>query len=139
MSGGDEPSDASKPAVSTAKDEPKAEEPKVEPVEEAPAMTSGQENALEAAENYRDTMPFSYEGMIGQLSSEAGDGYSKKDATFAADHVDANWNEQAAKAAKNFLDIMPFSRNGLIEQLSSDAGDQYTLKQATYGVNKAGL
>ena len=59
--------------------------------------------------------------------------------TFAADHVDANWNEQAAKAAKNFLDIMPFSRNGLIEQLSSDAGDQYTLKQATYGVNKAGL
>ena len=146
--GGDEPtkpasdasSDAGKPSASTpAKDEPKAEEPEVEPVEEAPALTSGQENALRAAENYLDVMPYSYKGLIQQLSSEYGDGYSKKDATFAADHVDANWNEQAAKAAKNYLDIMPYSRAGLIEQLSSAYGDQYTVKQATNGVDKAGL
>ena len=84
-------------------------------------------------------MPFSRDGLIEQLSSEYGDGYSVEDATFAADNVGADWNEQAAKAAQNYLDLMPFSRDGLIEQLTSDYGDQYTLEQATYGVDQTGL
>ena len=79
------------------------------------------------------------QGLIEQLSSEYGDGYSVQDATYAADHVGADWNEQAARAAENYLDTMPFSRQGLIEQLSSDFGDQYTLEQAEYGVTQAGL
>lgn len=106
---------------------------------ETPAQTSGQRNALRAAKNYLSISPFSRQGLIEQLSSSAGDGYSVADATYAADNVGANWNEQAAKAAKNYLEIMPFSRQGLIEQLSSSAGDGYTVQQATYGVDKAGL
>lgn len=108
-------------------------EPAPEP---EPEMTSGQENALAAAENYIDIMPFSKAGLIRQLSSSAGDGYSKADATFAANNVDADWNEEAVEAAQNYLDTMPFSRDGLIEQLSSSAGDQYTPEQARYAVNQ---
>lgn len=123
------------------KDEaPSAKKAKPKKAEKAePAMTAGQENALGAAENYLSFAPFSRRGLINQLSSDAGDGYARKDAVFAANHVGANWNEQAAKAAKNYLEMTSFSRQDLIEQLSSDAGDKYTLKQATYGVNKAGL
>ena len=128
---------ADKPAASepAEKAQPKAEEP----VKEAPKLTAGQENALQSAENYLSFAPFSRQGLIEQLSSDAGDGYSVKDATYAVDHLTVDWNEQAAKAAKNYLDMTSFSRKGLIEQLSSDAGDGYTKEQATYGVDKAGL
>lgn len=111
-----------------------------EPTKQAePDLTPGQENALKSAENYLSFAPFSRSGLIKQLSSSAGDGYSVKDATYAADHVEVDWNEQAAKAAKNYLDMTSFSRSGLIKQLSSSAGDGYTIEQATYGVKKAGL
>lgn len=104
-----------------------------------PTLTSGQENALAAAENYLSIAPFSHDGLIQQLSSEYGDGYSKADAAYAADHVDVDYKEQAVKAAKNYLDISPFSRSGMVEQLSSEYGDQYTREQAEYGATKAGL
>ena len=60
---------------------------------------------------------FSRKGLIEQLSSEYGYGFSKADAIFAVNHIDVNWNKQAAKAAKDYLDFSAFSRNGLIEQL----------------------
>lgn len=108
------------------------------PAEESgPEMTPGQKNALRAAENYLSFTPFSRDGLIQQLSSDAGDGYSVEDATFAADHVDVVWKEQAVKAAKNYLEMTAFSRDGLIQQLSSDAGDKYTVEEATYGADKA--
>ena len=112
----------------------------VDPVKRAkPGETVAQENARRSAENYLDTMAFSRKGLIGQLSSSAGDGYARADAIYAVNHIDVNWNEQAAKSARNYLDTMPFSRQGLIEQLSSSAGDGYTYAQAVYGVNQAGL
>jgi hypothetical protein len=140
MTGGGDPATpaADKPAASAPaekKAEPKAEES----AQEAPKMTAGQANAVESAENYLSFAPFSRQGLIEQLSSDAGDGYSVKDATFAVDHITVDWNEQAAKAAKNYLEMTAFSRQGLIEQLSSDAGDGYTKKQAIYGVDQAGL
>ena len=99
-------------------------------------MTSAQENALQAAQNYIDTMPFSKAGLVQQLSSQAGDGYAKKDAIFAANHVDANWNAEAVEAAKNYMDTMPMSKDQLIQQLSSAAGDKFTKAQATQAANK---
>ena len=93
-------------------------------------MTSGQENALQAGQNYVDTLAFSKAGLIQQLSSSAGDGYSKADATFAANNVDADWNEEAVEAAQNYLDTMPMSQDALIQQLSSSAGDKFTPAQA---------
>ncbi len=82
---------------------------------------------------------FSRAGLIDQLSSSAGSGFSKPDATFAVDHIAVNWNEQAVKAAKEYLATQHFSRSGLIDQLSSPAGSQFTKAQATYGVNHTGL
>jgi hypothetical protein len=84
-------------------------------------------------------MAFSRQGLIEQLSSEAGAGFSRADATYAVDAVSPNWNEQAAKAAQSYLDTMAFSRQGLIEQLSSEAGAGFTHAQAVYGVNQTGL
>lgn len=112
----------------------KAEEPTQE-------MTTEQENAVRAAENYLDFMPFSKKGLIEQLSSPAGDNYSRDVAEFAVAHIesDVDWNEQAVKAAQNYLDLMAFSRSGLIEQLTSDAGDGYTREQAEYAADEVGL
>ncbi|WP_277453979.1 Ltp family lipoprotein [Janibacter sp. DB-40] len=110
---------------------------------EAPAgeMTTEQENAVRAAENYLELMPFSKEGLIEQLSSPAGDDYPQDVATFAVEHIesDVDWNEQAVKAAESYLDLMSFSRSGLIEQLTSDAGDGYTREQAEYAADQVGL
>jgi hypothetical protein len=116
------------------------EEATEEPAEESkPSLTVAQENAIGAANDYLDFMAFSRKGLIHQLSSEYGSDFSVKDATFAVDHIEVNWNEQAAKAAKDYLDTMHFSRSGLIEQLESPYGGQFTHSQAVYGVNKAGL
>jgi hypothetical protein len=104
--------------------------------EKEPEMTSGQENALQSAQSYLDMSAFSKAGLIEQLSSSAGDGFSKADATFAANNVDADWNEEAVESAQNYLDISAFSKAGLIEQLSSSAGDEFTPAQARYAANK---
>jgi hypothetical protein len=76
-----------------AKPKPKAPaqpkpEPPAQPAE--PEMTPEQANALESAQSYVDMSGFSRNGLIQQLSSSAADGYSRADATFAADHVDVN-------------------------------------------------
>lgn len=101
-----------------------------------PEMTSGQKNALRAAENYLDLSGFSKAGLIAQLSSPAGDDYSKSDATFAANNVDVDWKEEAVEAAKNYLEITPMSKSALVDQLSSSAGDKFTPAQARYAANK---
>jgi hypothetical protein len=110
-----------------------------EDAEEVSGETTSQENARRSAENYLEMSAFSRNGLIEQLSSEHGEGFSKADAIYAVDHIDVDWNEQAAKSAKNYLDMSPFSRQGLIEQLSSEYGDGFTHAQAVYGVNQTGL
>jgi hypothetical protein len=122
------PAATSAPATTKAKAKPKA-----------PAMTVSQKNAIASAENYLSSQAFSREGLIKQLSSKYGEGFSKADAKYAVDHIKVNWNEQAAKAAKNYLSQEPFSRQGLIHQLESKYGEGFTHAQALYGVNKTGL
>ena len=122
------------------KDPENVEKPEAKPKPPAqpaePEMTSGQENALESAQNYVDMSGFSKKGLIQQLSSSAGEGFSRADATFAAKHVDVNWKEEAVESAQGYLDMGSFSREGLIEQLSSSAGEGFTLAQAQYAVDK---
>jgi len=101
-----------------------------------PQMTSGQENALESAKDYLEYSGFSKKGLIQQLSSSAGEGYSRSDATYAANHAGADWNQEAVESAQSYLDMDSFSRSGLIEQLSSSAGEKFTPAQARYAVNK---
>ena len=105
----------------------------------APKLTKSQEQAIRSAESYLEFTAFSRKGLIRQLSSSAGSGFSKADATYAVDHIKVDWNEQAARAAKSYLEFTSFSRAGLIRQLESSAGSGFTHAQAVYGVNKAGL
>ena len=85
-------------------------------------------------------MHFSRQGLIDQLSSEYGNQFAVDDATYAADHCGADWNEQAAGAAQDYLDTgMHFSRQGMIDQLSSPYGNQFTTAQAEHGATAVGL
>jgi hypothetical protein len=104
----------------------------------AQALTNQQRNAVRSANNYLSTAAFSRDGLIQQLSSPYGDGYSVADATAAVESLSVDWNAQAVKSARQYLTMMGFSCSGLIEQLSSDYGDKYTREQATYGARQAG-
>ena len=97
------------------------------------------EQALESAQSYLDMGGFSRAGLIKQLSSQYGDGFSLVLATWAVDHSHANWNQQAVESARRYLQMGGFSRDGLIEQLTSSYGDGFTYEQAVYAVNKVGL
>lgn len=101
-------------------------------------LTRSQANAVRSAEQYLSMTGFSRDGLIEQLSSDAGEGYSVADATAAVDSLTVDWNENAARSARQYLSMSGFSCKGLIEQLSSDAGDKYTVEQATYGAHQAG-
>jgi len=102
------------------------------------SYTFGQQNAIRSAKDYLAVMSFSRQGLIEQLSSDAGSGYSVKDATVAVDSLNVDWNEQAVKSAEEYLQTMGFSCKELIEQLSSDAGSGFTSKQANYAAKKVG-
>lgn len=104
----------------------------------AQSLTGPQSNAVRSAKQYLSISGFSRNGLIQQLSSDAGDGYKVADATVAVDSLNIDWNKQAARSAKQYLNISGFSCKGLIEQLSSSAGDRYTKSQATYGAQQAG-
>ncbi len=102
----------------------------------AGSLTGPQNNAVRAAKNYLSFSGFSRDGLINQLSSDAGDGYNVTDATIAVDSLNINWNKQAVRSAKNYLSFSGFSCKGLINQLSSSAGDKYTNSQANYGARQ---
>lgn len=57
---------------------PATTQPTVEATTEAPqpSLTSGQEQAIGSAEQYLSFTPFSRKGLIEQLSSDAGEGFS---------------------------------------------------------------
>lgn len=101
-------------------------------------MTAQQKNAVRSAKQYLSFKGFSRDGLIQQLSSDAGDGYDVNDATVAVDSLNIDWNEQAIKSAQTYLQIQGFSCKGLVEQLSSPAGDGFTKEQAEYGAKGAG-
>lgn len=99
-------------------------------------LSLAQENALLSAENYLATMPFSKQGLISQLSSEYGEGFELKDAEWAVNQLDVDWQEQAVRSGENYLETMPFSKQGLINQLSSENGEGFSVEDATAAVNQ---
>ncbi|WP_074594712.1 Ltp family lipoprotein [Pseudomonas congelans] len=100
-------------------------------------LTGPQKNAVRSAKQYLSITGFSRNGLIHQLSSDAGEGFDVSDATIAVDSMKIDWNQQAVRSAKQYLNMMGFSCKGLIKQLSSSAGEKYTVDQATYGANHA--
>ena len=105
----------------------------------AESLTISQKNAVRSAKSYLSFSGFSRNGLIHQLSSDAGDGYSVSDATVAVDSLNNDWNKEAVRSAKSYLSFSGFSCNGLIHQLSSDSGSGFTVSQATYGAQQVGI
>jgi hypothetical protein len=101
-------------------------------------LTGPQNNAVRSAKQYLNSQGFSRNGLIHQLSSDAGDGYKVADATVAVDSLNIDWNKEAVISAKQYLNSQGFSCKSLIRQLSSSAGGRYTVNQATYGARQAG-
>lgn len=128
------------PPTTTPPTTPPTTAPPTTPAPTTPSLTLSQQNAIESAQQYMSMgNGFSRLGLIQQLSSAAGDGYSLADATYAVDSLHEDWNAQAVLSAKNYLSMEPFSCSGLVQQLSSAAGDQFTVAQAQYGAKEAGI
>lgn len=102
---------------------------------DVPMYTSSQEQAIRAAENYLDLMPFSKPRLVNQLREF--EGYSLEDARYAVSEIEANWYVQAARSAQIYLDNMPMSASRMMNQLTEFDG--YTRAQATYAVRVVGL
>jgi hypothetical protein len=100
-------------------------------------MTTAQQQAVDAAESYLNLgQGFSEQGLLQQLTSSAGSGFSKSDAEFAINYVHPNWDQQADDAAKSYLDLgQGFSEQGLLQQLTSSAGGGFTQAQAEFAIN----
>jgi hypothetical protein len=106
-----------------------------------PQYTTSQQQAIDAAESYlAGGQGFSKAGLIQQLSSQYGNGFSAADATFAVDHVKVDWYQQAVTAAKGYMTSQPgWSCAGLVGQLDSPYGGQFTRGQAEYAARDVGL
>ena len=98
-----------------------------------------QQQALKSAQSYLSFSSFSKKGLIKQLTSQYGEGFSNADAEWAVARVSVDWNAEAVEAAKSYLKMSSFSRSGLIKQLTSDYGDGFTTAQATFAANAVGL
>lgn len=138
---------ASEPKQQQSKEEPQPPEQPEPEKESDPLESSGltfeQKNAVSSAIDYLNFRAFSRQGLIDQLSSEYGSGFSVEDATAAVNFLEdrgaVDWNEQAEKAAQEYLDYKSFSKNELIDQLSSEYGSQFTKEQAEHGAAAVGF
>lgn len=137
--GGSEPATFAAPSQSEVSRSPVATPALTDAPMQTPGLTVAQSNAVRSAKQYLGIQGFSRAGLIHQLSSNVGDGYTVADATVAVDSLNIDWNKQAARSAQQYLSIQGFSCRGLIQQLSSPVGDGYTVSQATYGAQQAGL
>lgn len=95
-------------------------------------ITTGNEGAVNKAKSYLKHTAFSYSGLIDQLEYE---GFSHSEATYGADHCNADWDEQAVSSAKSYLSHTAFSYSGLIDQLEYEG---FTESQAQHGADKCG-
>lgn len=106
-----------------------------------PTLTASQKQAVIAAKGYLALgSGFSYQGLIDQLDSSAGNGFSVADSTVAVRSLNADYNAQAKLAAKGYLSSgTGFSHASMITQLDSAAGNKFTPAQAAYGASAVGL
>jgi hypothetical protein len=98
------------------------------------------QQAGDAAQGYLNLATgFSEQGLLKQLTSGAGNGFTEAQAEYAVNHVHPDWDAQAVDAAKGYMQIGGFSRASLIQQLTSGAGNGFTEAQAEYAAGQVGL
>lgn len=82
--------------------------------ETTPELSVSQQQAIESAQSYIDSGAFSQKGLIKQLKFE---GFSTKEATYAAKNIGADYKAEALESAQSYLDSGSFSQTGLVKQL----------------------
>jgi Host cell surface-exposed lipoprotein len=132
----------SPPAANTATSAPSSPAATT-PSPAAPAArqyTPEQQQAIDAAEQYLQMgSGFSRLGLIQQLDSPDGNGFTRAAARFAVNHINVNWDQQAAEAAKGYMQQGGFSFSSMVQQLESPDGNDFTYSQAVYGAKAVGL
>jgi hypothetical protein len=100
-------------------------------------MSAAEQQAVDAAQGYlSEGQGFSEQGLLSQLTSSAGNGFSNSDAEFAIQYLNPNWDPQAVDAANGYLsEGQGFSDQGLLQQITSSAGNGFTQAQAEYAIN----
>lgn len=92
--------------------------------------------ALNKAQSYAESMDMSKKGIYDQLTSDAGEQFSDKAATYAMNHLSGiDWNANALAKAKSYQKDMDMSSSAIHDQLTSSAGEKFTSAQADYAVS----
>ena len=91
-------------------------------------------SALEKADGYANSQYMSKKSLYKQLTSDYGEGFSKKAAKYAVKHVKTNWKKNALHKATDYANDQYMSKQGVYEQLTSAYGEQFTAKQANYAI-----
>jgi hypothetical protein len=89
------------------------------------------DGALADAKTQSDILYSSKKGIHDTLVFE---GYSDETATYAVDHLDADWNKNALEKAKLYEETGGMSDDEIHEQLTSEYGEQFTKEQADYAI-----
>ena len=90
-------------------------------------------SAIEMAQNYLLTMPFSPSGLYDQLRFE---GFSEEDSQFAVNCLVVDWDEMCYEKAVSYItNVGGFSKQSLIDQLVFEG---FTKKQAKKAVKRLG-
>lgn len=102
------------------------------PAPEKPTVPTEYISALTSAETYANAMNMSKDAIYDQLTSSAGNKFSKESAQYAVDNVKADWNANALKSAETYQKDMAMSPSAIYDQLISSAGNKFTPSQAKY-------
>ena len=104
-------------------------------------MSTAEQQAVDSAQSYLALgQGFSEAGLLKQLTSSYGAGFTAANAQLAINYLKPDWDAQAVLYAKSYLALgQGFSRAGLIQQLTSSYGAGFTQAQAEYAVSEVGL
>ena len=72
-------------------------------------------------------------GIYDQLVSEYGEQFTKEEAQYAIDNLEADYKENALKSAKSYKDL-DMSKDEIYDQLISEYGEQFTKEEAKYAI-----
>lgn len=122
----------------SAKTESSTQSKKSKPKESKSKVPEEYKNALATAEEYNEDQPMSKAGLLDQLTSKDGEGFTQAAGEYAVNHIQANWNENALKCAKDYEKTEHLSRADVQDQLGSsidDGGEGFTQSEVQYAMN----
>ncbi|MCI8481533.1 MAG: hypothetical protein HFJ27_00060 [Clostridia bacterium] len=78
-------------------------------------------------------MNMSKQGIYKQLTSTV-EGFTKEEAQYAVDNINADWSKNALEKAKTYQNTMKMSKNAIFRQLTSNV-EGFTKSEAQYAID----